>query len=48
LTLLLSDRGLRERMGKCAAEYAQGYRWEKIAVQIVSVYEKLIGHTMRL
>ena len=42
LTLLLSDRGLRERMGKCAAEYAQGYRWEKIAVQIVSVYEDLV------
>ena len=42
LTLLLSDRGLRERMGNCAAEYAQGYRWEKIAVQIVSVYEDLV------
>jgi len=33
---------LRERMGNCAAEYAQGYRWEKIAVQIVSVYEDLV------
>ena len=42
LTLLLSDRGLRERMGNCAAEYAQGYNWEKIAVQIVSVYEDLV------
>jgi D-inositol-3-phosphate glycosyltransferase len=48
LTLLLSDRELRERMGNCAAEYAQGYRWEKIAAQIVSVYERLIGRTMRL
>ena len=42
LTLLLSDRELRERMGKCAAEYAQGYNWEKIAAQIVGVYEGLI------
>lgn len=41
LTLLLSDRGLRERMGNCAAEYAQGYNWEKIAAQIVGVYEGL-------
>ena len=45
LSLLLSDNDLRERMGKCAAEYAQGYRWEKIAAQIVSVYERLIGRT---
>jgi D-inositol-3-phosphate glycosyltransferase len=42
LTLLLSDRELRERMGKCAAEYAQGYNWEKIAAQIVDVYDELI------
>jgi len=48
LTLLLSDRDLRERMGKYAAEYAQGYNWEKIAAQIVGVYERLIGRTMRL
>lgn len=48
LSLLLSDRDLREQMGKNAAEYAQGYRWEKIAAQIVSVYERLIGRTMRL
>jgi D-inositol-3-phosphate glycosyltransferase len=42
LTLLLSDHELRERMGDCAAEYAQGYNWEKIAAQIVDVYEELI------
>jgi D-inositol-3-phosphate glycosyltransferase len=42
LTLLLSDQELLERMGKCAAEYAQGYNWEKIAAQIVDVYGDLV------
>jgi D-inositol-3-phosphate glycosyltransferase len=42
LTLLLGDHDLRERMGNCAAQYAQGYNWEKIAAQIVVVYERLI------
>jgi D-inositol-3-phosphate glycosyltransferase len=43
LTLLLSDQKLREQMADRAAEYAQGYKWEKIAAQIVDVYEGLIG-----
>ena len=42
LTLLLSDHELREQMAVRAAEYAQGYNWEKIATQIVDVYEDLI------
>jgi D-inositol-3-phosphate glycosyltransferase len=42
LTLLLSDHDLREQMAGRAAEYAQGYNWEKIAAQIVDVYEGLI------
>jgi glycosyltransferase involved in cell wall biosynthesis len=29
-------------MGDCAAEYARDYSWEKIAGQIVDVYEELL------
>ncbi len=43
LVLLLSDHELRERMGNCAAEYAQAYDWQKIAGRIVSVYSELAG-----
>ena len=43
LTLLLGDHALRERMGQRAVEVAQSYDWEKIAKQIVDVYEGLIG-----
>ena len=43
LTLLLRDHALRERMGQRAVEVAQSYDWEKIAKQIVDVYEGLIG-----
>ena len=42
LTLLLSDAELRQQMAERAAEYAQGYNWEKITRQIVNVYEDLI------
>lgn len=42
LTLLLGDHELRERMGKCAAKYAQGYHWEKIAGQIADIYEQVL------
>ena len=43
LTLLLGDHALREKMGQRAVEVAQSYSWEKIAKQIVDVYEGLIG-----
>jgi D-inositol-3-phosphate glycosyltransferase len=42
LSLLLGDSQLRETMGRCAAEYARSYDWEKIAKQIVEVYDSLI------
>jgi D-inositol-3-phosphate glycosyltransferase len=42
LTRLLGDRELRQRMGHRAADYAQGYAWEKVATQIVEVYEGLV------
>jgi D-inositol-3-phosphate glycosyltransferase len=41
LTALLGDESLRQKMGNAAAEYAQNYDWEKIARQIVRVYEEL-------
>ncbi len=42
LSLLLSDHDLRAEMGRCAVEVAQSYDWEKIAKQIVNVYEGLV------
>jgi D-inositol-3-phosphate glycosyltransferase len=42
LTLLLGDQALREKMGHQAAEHAQGYGWDKIATQIIAVYESLL------
>ncbi len=42
LILLLSEHGLRERMGVNAEHYAQGYRWERIADQIAGVYRDLL------
>ncbi len=42
LALLLDDHDLRAEMGRCAEEVAQSYDWEKIAKQIVDVYEGLI------
>ncbi len=43
LSLLLSDGGLRARMGQRAAEVAQSYDWEKIAKQIIGVYNEVTG-----
>ncbi len=43
LKLLLMNHELRDRMGKTAEMYAQGYRWEKIAGQIEDVYRILLG-----
>jgi D-inositol-3-phosphate glycosyltransferase len=42
LTRLLGDEPLRQKMGEQGAQYAQGYTWENIAPQIVSVYESLL------
>ncbi len=43
LSTLLNDANLRETMGRCAAEYAQSYTWDKIAAQIVGVYQALLN-----
>ncbi|HEX7621642.1 MAG TPA: glycosyltransferase [Anaerolineales bacterium] len=42
LTSLLGDETLRRKMGNNAVENAQNYIWEKIASQIVQVYNELI------
>ncbi len=42
LSLLLTDANLRHQMGSRAAEVAQSYRWDKIARQIISVYEEVV------
>ena len=41
LSWLLNDRELHDSMSARAVEYAQDYAWEKIARQIVEVYEGL-------
>ncbi len=41
LSWLLNDRQLHDSMSQRAEEYAQDYAWEKIAKQIVEVYEEL-------
>jgi D-inositol-3-phosphate glycosyltransferase len=42
LSWLLNDSDLHASMSKRAVEYAQDYAWEKIAKQIVDVYEGLV------
>lgn len=42
LSVLLTDTDLRKKMGYQAAEYARSYGWEKIAPQIVAVYQSLL------
>ncbi len=43
LSVLLGYPERRAAMGRAAAEYARNYDWEKIAKQIVGVYEELMG-----
>jgi D-inositol-3-phosphate glycosyltransferase len=42
LSGLLSDAPLRDAMGRRAATYALDYAWEKIAIQIIAVYQVLL------
>lgn len=42
LSWLLNDAELHQKMSTQAAEYAKAYAWEKIAKQIVDVYEELL------
>jgi D-inositol-3-phosphate glycosyltransferase len=42
ISWLLNDHELYARMSQRAVEYAQDYAWEKIATQIVDVYQRLV------
>ncbi|HVN55520.1 MAG TPA: glycosyltransferase [Anaerolineaceae bacterium] len=42
LSWLIQDRGLRERMGQQAADYARQYSWDHIARSIESVYTEML------
>jgi D-inositol-3-phosphate glycosyltransferase len=42
LSLLLGNSQARQTMGAQAAEYAHAYSWDKIADQMVAVYESLL------
>jgi D-inositol-3-phosphate glycosyltransferase len=42
LQRLLNASALRDKMGRQAAEAARGYAWEKIAAQMLGVYEELL------
>src|ERR1043165_304173 len=48
ISWLLNDHQLQARMSQRAEEYAQDYAWEKIANQIVNVYEGLIHKEVRM
>jgi len=48
ISWLLNDRKLHETMSQRAVEYAQDYAWEKIAKQIVGVYESLLVEKRQL
>ncbi len=41
LELLLTDAELRTRLGARAHEVAQGYSWERVAVEIARLYEQV-------
>jgi len=42
LSLLLGDSHLRETMGREASQYALNYAWERVAAQVIEVYEGLL------
>jgi len=48
ISWLLNDSKLHETMSQRAVEYAQDYAWEKIAKQIVGVYQSLLVEKQQL
>jgi D-inositol-3-phosphate glycosyltransferase len=48
ISWLLNDHDLHARMSQRAVEYAQDYAWEKIARQIVDVYQGLVKNEQKL
>jgi len=47
ITRLLTDEGLRRRMGQRAACWAEGYAWPLIADRIEAVYAEVVGQRER-
>ncbi|MBL7063830.1 MAG: glycosyltransferase [Anaerolineae bacterium] len=45
ITQLLTDEGLRRRVGQRAACWAESYAWPRIADRIEAVYTGLVGHS---
>ena len=45
LAQLISQPGLRKRLGDQAAAYAKGYAWENISAQILDLYHETLGIT---
>jgi D-inositol-3-phosphate glycosyltransferase len=48
ISWLLSDRDLHATMSERAVEYAQDYAWEKVASQIVEVYQSLLPEKQQI
>jgi len=46
ISWLLNDHNLHAEMSLRAKEYAQDYAWDKIAGQIVKIYEELISDSV--
>ena len=44
ITRLLTDEGLRRRIGQRASCWAEGFAWPRIADQIEAVYDELAGY----
>ncbi|HEX9019272.1 MAG TPA: glycosyltransferase [Anaerolineaceae bacterium] len=47
LEQLITQPGLRKRLGEQAAAYAKGYAWEHITSRILEVYEETLAKIMR-
>ena len=45
LAQIISQPGLRKRLGEQAAAYAQEYAWEKITSRILDLYDEVLGVT---
>jgi D-inositol-3-phosphate glycosyltransferase len=45
LRLVLSDRRLRQRLGRNARNKARSFTWQKVAARILQVYEELWQHS---
>lgn len=46
LTQILTDKALRERLGRQASAVAQSYGWDAVANQILRLYDELLGHSL--